>query len=341
MEKLFKIGEVSKACNLSIKTLRYYEDFGLIKPARTDIYSGYRYYSEQNVETIYKILALKDLGFSLAEIKDFDKTSLDKKVKDIKKQIKELKKSLNFISFLKNVKGEIIMKPFINDEQAIGKWKYECSSESKEKYVTQETYIDEDALVKELYFLPKGKGYWIFDGWTKGLIYHFKNITYKYEIENDKLFLQTFNEDQEYEHTLVFNKVDSKEYSKDEIANKDNTNMPFVLDDEAVGSWTAVEWISIDKKENYIPSIDDGELFLKSLSLLANGDCFKEFSNGNIVKINWTKNYILSHETHLASNYIIKNIGNETYLIMDWKSGDYVYGGEIYGCYVFKKIKNQ
>ena len=339
MAKLFKIGEISKSCGLSVKTLRYYEDFGLIKPAHTDIYSGYRYYSEENVETVYRILTLKELGFSLQEIKEFNKQSFEQKAKEIKSQIKELKKSLKTISFLKKSKGELIMKPFINDENAIGKWAYECSAETKENYKNGDYYVDKDDLVQELYFLPNGEDYWIFDGWTKGLIYHFKNITYKYEIEGDKLFLQTYNENQEYEHTLVFNRVDSKIYTKDEISKKDNTSLPFVLDKNAVGSWVAVEWIGIDKKDNYVPSENKRKLFLKGLSLLENGDCFKEFASGEIVKINWTKDYILSHESHLASNYIIKNINGETYLIMDWKSGDYVYGGKIYGCYVFKKNK--
>ena len=274
MANLFKIGEISKSCGVSIKTLRYYEDFGLIKPAKTDIYSGYRYYDEFNLQTIYKILTLKSLGFSLQEIKEFDDNSFDKKTKDIKKQLKELKKNLKFISFLKNSKGEKIMKPFINDEQALGKWQYECSAETKENYLNGEFYVDSDALVQELYFLPKGNGYWIFDGWTKGLMYHFKNITYKYEIEKDKLFLQTLDENQEYEHTLVFNRVDAKQYTKDEIEKKDNTDMPFVLDENAVGSWDCVEWISIDKKDQYTPSKNNRELFLKSLSLLENGDCF-------------------------------------------------------------------
>ena len=62
-----------------------------------------------------------------------------------------------------------------------------------------------------------------------------------------------------------------------------------------------------------------------------------EYSNGRIDKIKWTRDYILS--TSLASQYIIKDIDNERYLIMDWKSGDYVYGGKIYGCYVFKLVK--
>ena len=76
---------------------------------------------------------------------------------------------------------------------------------------------------------------------------------------------------------------------------------------------------------------------LNKISILPNGDCFKEFSSGNIDKLKWTKDYILS--TTLASNYVIHTINGEDYLIMDWKSGDYVFGGEIYGCYVFKKNK--
>ena len=242
------------------------------------------------------------------------------------------------ISFLKNQKGELIMKPFINDEVAIGKWAYECSAENKDEYLKGEFYIDNDALVQELYFLPNGQGYWIFDGWTNGLIYHFKNITYKYEIENNKLFMQTFDENQEYEHTLIFNKIDSKEYTKDEISFKDDTNIPFVLDNKAVGQWKVFEWIDIKNKFNYNPSNDNRNLFLKGLTLLENGDCYKEFASGKIVKINWTDGYILSHESKLASNYIIKEIDCEKYLIMDWKSGDYVFGKTIYGCYVFKKV---
>ena len=186
--------------------------------------------------------------------------------------------------------------------------------------------------------MPKGKGYWIFDGWTKGLIYHFKNITYKYEIKDNKLFVQTYDENQEYEHTLIFNKIDNKEYTEEEISYKDDTDMPFVLDEKAVGVWQACEWINIEKKFDYVPSKNNKELFLKSLTLLENGDCFKEFASGKIVKINWTDGYILSHESNLASNYIIKEIGHEKYLIMDWKSGDYIFGKTIYGCYVFKKI---
>ena len=77
-------------------------------------------------------------------------------------------------------------------------------------------------------------------------------------------------------------------------------------------------------------------MFLKAISLLTNGDCFMERGK-HIDKIKWTKDYILDSIT--ASNFIIQEIDGDEYLIMDWKSGDYVFGGEIFGCYVFKKQK--
>ena len=72
---------------------------------------------------------------------------------------------------------------------------------------------------------------------------------------------------------------------------------------------------------------------------MPNGEALLEFNNGNINKILWTKDSILNQLNLTNSNYIIKTINNEDYLIMDWKSGDYIYGGKIFGCYVFKRIK--
>ena len=259
---LYKIGEVSTLCNISIKTLRYYEELGLIKPVKVDIYSGYRYYDESNIEIIYKIQLLKELGFSLQEIKEFDEESFEDKVKDINSQIKKLKANLDLITSLKNMKGEKIMKPFINDELVIGKWNYESSAISKDAYIKGDSYHDEDALMQDLYFLPNGEGYWIFDRWSKGVLYHFSGTTYKYEIEDNKLFVEVTNEDNEYEITLIFNKVDNKEYQVEEIERKDNTDLGFVLDEKAVGSFVAVDYISVENKENYIPGKKDN-LFLK------------------------------------------------------------------------------
>ena len=66
---MYKIGELSKLCNISVKTLRYYDAEGLLIPDEIDPFTGYRYYSAAKLEDCYRILALKELGFSLDEIR--------------------------------------------------------------------------------------------------------------------------------------------------------------------------------------------------------------------------------------------------------------------------------
>jgi two-component system chemotaxis response regulator CheY len=68
-EDLFSIGRLSKITSISIDTIRYYNDIGLLKPAYISDESGYRYYSTEQVEILARIRELKTFGFSLNEIK--------------------------------------------------------------------------------------------------------------------------------------------------------------------------------------------------------------------------------------------------------------------------------
>lgn len=70
-EGLFSIGEIAAVCDVSIDTLRFYETKALIRPARTDQETGYRYYSRENLLRMRTILGLKDAGLSLSEIRDY------------------------------------------------------------------------------------------------------------------------------------------------------------------------------------------------------------------------------------------------------------------------------
>ena len=65
---MLRIGEFSKLSRVSIRMLRHYDDIGLLKPAETDQFTGYRYYSPEQLPVIGRITALKDMGFSLADI---------------------------------------------------------------------------------------------------------------------------------------------------------------------------------------------------------------------------------------------------------------------------------
>lgn len=51
---LYKIGEFSKLTNVPIKTLRYYDEINLFKPQEIDLFSGYRYYSKEQIEDLIK-----------------------------------------------------------------------------------------------------------------------------------------------------------------------------------------------------------------------------------------------------------------------------------------------
>lgn len=67
---MLKIGEFSKLSRVSVRMLRYYNDIGLLIPAEIDRFTDYRYYSEEQLPIVCRITALKDMGFSLAEIRD-------------------------------------------------------------------------------------------------------------------------------------------------------------------------------------------------------------------------------------------------------------------------------
>jgi effector-binding domain-containing protein len=65
---MFKIGEFSSLSRVTTKTLRYYDQIGLLKPAQVDEWTGYRYYSASQLARLNRILALKDLGLALDQI---------------------------------------------------------------------------------------------------------------------------------------------------------------------------------------------------------------------------------------------------------------------------------
>lgn len=66
--KLLQIGQAAESTGVPPKTLRYYEDIGLIAPERTE--SGYRLYSASMLERIRFVIKAKQLGFTLNEIAD-------------------------------------------------------------------------------------------------------------------------------------------------------------------------------------------------------------------------------------------------------------------------------
>ncbi|MES9784841.1 MerR family transcriptional regulator, partial [Bacillus thuringiensis] len=107
---MLSIGEFSKISHLTMKTLRYYDEIGLLKPAFIDPKNGYRYYDIFQLEIALLITRLKTYLFSLEEIKDIlenrEKTELlNSKMKT--KQENLTQQITYYSSLLKKLKRDI------------------------------------------------------------------------------------------------------------------------------------------------------------------------------------------------------------------------------------------
>jgi DNA-binding transcriptional MerR regulator len=112
---MFKIGEFSKLTQVSIRMLRYYDEVGLLKPADIDKFTGYRYYSVEQIPLLHKIIFLRDTGFQVAEIsaviQNWNETAminfLNNKHSEIEASIKLEQDKLRKIEVaMKDMKGE-------------------------------------------------------------------------------------------------------------------------------------------------------------------------------------------------------------------------------------------
>jgi effector-binding domain-containing protein len=66
---MIKIGDFARLSQVSVVTLRYYDELELLKPVKVDHFTGYRFYSADQLPRLNRILALKDMGFSLEQIR--------------------------------------------------------------------------------------------------------------------------------------------------------------------------------------------------------------------------------------------------------------------------------
>jgi F-type H+-transporting ATPase subunit beta len=65
---MFRIGLFAQVCRVSVVTLRYYDEIGLLKPQYVDRYTGYRYYTAEQIPRLNRIVSYKELGISLEDI---------------------------------------------------------------------------------------------------------------------------------------------------------------------------------------------------------------------------------------------------------------------------------
>jgi DNA-binding transcriptional MerR regulator len=76
---MLTIGGFAQIGQVSPRTLRHYDDLGLLQPAHVDAATGYRYYDVSQLTRLHRLLALRDLGFALEQIRSVldDELSID------------------------------------------------------------------------------------------------------------------------------------------------------------------------------------------------------------------------------------------------------------------------
>lgn len=115
----YQIGQISKLCNIPIRTLHHYDEIDLLKPAKIDEESKYRYYSHSQLMEINTIKYFKRAGFSLKQIKKLiQKSDLKYSKKMIQDKNKEIELEIMKLESLKK-KLSIYLDKLDNSNQKV------------------------------------------------------------------------------------------------------------------------------------------------------------------------------------------------------------------------------
>ena len=294
---LEKIGDFAKRCDITIQTLRWYDKLGLLKPDYIDKFTGYRYYNIEKTSEVRRITALKDIGFSLEQIKKFcfaykenEKYELVwHKRQELEKLSKETAQKLRILTKIEeklsiDMKKEHKMKnkdkkdkdnfKFENDETVIGRWEVLGAVEKKEDYFPGKKIFRRGVFFAELYFLPDGEEYWRF-AWTKNCVKVGWNEGYlfcNYETKETDGVLYMFLE---LHQTIILKQTDKKRYTKNEIGCRGDIDMidkPFINDEKILGKWSAVSYVTAVKDFNPTEQNNEKRIYYKSAEFLPGGE---------------------------------------------------------------------
>lgn len=140
------VGELARKVGVTVRTLQYYDQAGLLSPSVKGP-QNQRLYSEDNIEGLYRILTLKYLGFSLAEVKEVEaslmsqpdfRTLVNKEMESIEDDFQQLLKRLTTLRRLSselNDEGDIAWEALattIEESQEDSQlfWRLTCISDS-------------------------------------------------------------------------------------------------------------------------------------------------------------------------------------------------------------------
>ncbi|MCD7855650.1 MAG: MerR family transcriptional regulator [Clostridiales bacterium] len=103
MKDLFTIGEISRLYGINYRTLRYYDEVGLLKPECINPENNYRYYTTKQFERLNTILYLRELDIPVSKIKEFlDNKDIDCMVKMLAEQKEEVQNKKRRLELIEN-----------------------------------------------------------------------------------------------------------------------------------------------------------------------------------------------------------------------------------------------
>ena len=145
-----QIKEFAALTGVSVRTLHYYDEIGLLKPSFVDEQNGYRFYNEASLERMQEILFYRELDFSLKSIAEILASPNYDKEKALaeQKRLLTLKKDrlTRLIAALEQAeKGEITMSAFDNSEYESARQQYE--DEAKQRWGGTDAYKESQAKI--------------------------------------------------------------------------------------------------------------------------------------------------------------------------------------------------
>ena len=125
---MYSIGEYSRIAQVSKRLLRYYDEIGLFQPIKVESESGHRYYSASQLPELNRILALKELGLSLDQIRRFIKDDIS----------------------LEEIQGMLLMKKAELEQQVLDELKRIRTIESRLNQIKDRATHVRDVVIKQV-----------------------------------------------------------------------------------------------------------------------------------------------------------------------------------------------
>ena len=273
---MWKIGEFARICHVTRRTLRFYDEEGLLCPDIVDQKTGYRYYSPDKIELLRRIQAYKDAGFTLDEIRmllesdpECRNSLVAAKRKEMYEKVRGLQAKLSLLDALSDERkrpGRVdaywLHKNFEDHPEIIGRWElcgrlmHPAYGEPPLSADCLEPCLREDVFQK-LILLPRGLPWWAFC-WSRGFLYQFSSlyqafIPHPYTLWEEggvRYMTVRYTPLSFLDHGgdpiwLLYGQTEHVALTERETRIfVDDVDLPLIPDPDVVGEWEAVAYVS-------------------------------------------------------------------------------------------------